>query len=389
MFYLLKTDIKIAFFTGCIILVLSHSMIFAQSRGIYKDNKQDIKKKIAKQTKLLESFFLQESKIIEDLNNIDYTLNQTRLQVAAISKELTTFKNKIEQLIKNKNHLADKINLNQEYAGQRLKALYKMDISGRLKAAGLPDSLFDFFLKQNAMERIIAADFNLLAKQNQDLKKFETFRQQIQEQIHIKTNLETQLNNQIMIHKQQASKKQLMLQGIRKKKKLSFAVVETLNLAAMKLESQITDIGKNNNKAGFNAFSFSNSKGKLQSPVNGKIISKYGPLKKGSDNAFTFQKGIDIKVARGEPVKSIFKGEILFAQWLKGYGNLVIIDHGDSYYTLYAHVEDIFKKKGEKVETGEVIATAGDTGSIKGVCLHFEVRHHGKPVNPIKWLKKG
>ena len=81
--------------------------------------------------------------------------------------------------------------------------------------------------------------------------------------------------------------------------------------------------------------------------------------------------------------------ESAFAEWLKGYGNLMIINHGENYYSLYAHVEEVFKKTGEKVQTGEVIATAGDTGSIKGLCLHFELRHHGKPINPLKWLKKG
>jgi septal ring factor EnvC (AmiA/AmiB activator) len=124
-------------------------------------------------------------------------------------------------------------------------------------------------------------------------------------------------------------------------------------------------------------------------PVKGSVISEYGPSTTGDYKSFTFQKGIDIKVERGEPVKSVFKGEVMFAQWLKGYGNLMIVDHGDNYYTLYAHVEEIFKQKGETVDTGEVIATAGDTGSIKGMCLHFEVRHHGKPVNPMKWLRKG
>ena len=67
----------------------------------------------------------------------------------------------------------------------------------------------------------------------------------------------------------------------------------------------------------------------------------------------------------------------------------MIINHGDNYYTLYAHIEELFKQQGDAVETGEVIATAGDSGSIKGISLHFEVRHHGKPVNPMQWLKKG
>jgi len=68
---------------------------------------------------------------------------------------------------------------------------------------------------------------------------------------------------------------------------------------------------------------------------------------------------------------------------------MIIIDHGRNFHTVYAHVEDIFKAKGDTVETGEVIATVGDTGSISGPQLHFEVRHHGKPLNPLIWLNVG
>jgi len=124
-------------------------------------------------------------------------------------------------------------------------------------------------------------------------------------------------------------------------------------------------------------------------PVKGKIISKFGTARNRDFPSFTFRSGIDIKANRGEPVRSVFKGRIIFAQWLKGYGNIIIIDHGDNYYTLYAHVDEISKKKGSLIDRGDVIATAGDTGSMKGTCLHFEVRFHGKPVNPVKWLKKG
>ena len=68
---------------------------------------------------------------------------------------------------------------------------------------------------------------------------------------------------------------------------------------------------------------------------------------------------------------------------------MIIIDHGDHYYTIYAHAEEVFKNKGEMVEPGEVIATVGDSGSMIGPALHFEVRHHGKPEDPLNWLKKG
>lgn len=68
---------------------------------------------------------------------------------------------------------------------------------------------------------------------------------------------------------------------------------------------------------------------------------------------------------------------------------MIIIDHGNSYYTVYAHADNIYKKEGDRVKTGETIATVGDSGSMNGPGLHFEVRHHGKSLDPVKWLRKG
>ena len=103
----------------------------------------------------------------------------------------------------------------------------------------------------------------------------------------------------------------------------------------------------------------------------------------------TFRTGIDIQADRGEPVRSVYSGRILFSEWYKGYGNLMIIDHGDHYYSVYAHLEERLKSKGEKVETGETIGTAGDTGSVAGTGLYFELRHRGKPMDPLEWIKTG
>ncbi len=96
--------------------------------------------------------------------------------------------------------------------------------------------------------------------------------------------------------------------------------------------------------------------------MKGKIISSFGKKVIGRLNMETFRSGIDIQADRGEPVRSAYSGRILFSDWYKGYGNLMIIDHGDHYYSVYAHLEDRLKSKGDKVETGETIGTAGDYG---------------------------
>jgi septal ring factor EnvC (AmiA/AmiB activator) len=80
---------------------------------------------------------------------------------------------------------------------------------------------------------------------------------------------------------------------------------------------------------------------------------------------------------------------VIFSGWFNGYGNMVIIDHGESYSTVYAHAHELFKKLGDMVDTHEVIATVGETGSMAGSKLYFEMRHRGKPVDPLRWMKQG
>jgi septal ring factor EnvC (AmiA/AmiB activator) len=352
------------------------------------EKKETIRADIKTQEKMVETFSQKEVEIVEGLNEIDYALNRARLKAQTLSGEIREMEEKITRLQKDRERLAQDIARNREYAGERLRALYKMHMLGRLDVAGMPSSVFDFFLRQNSMKSIVKADFNIIDRQNTDLDMFERLEEEMKKEVQAKTLLEAELNDQIRINHSETQKRELILKEIRQKKKLSLAAVESLKLAALQLDSRMETIEPNEVKTA-KGESFFDHQGRLMIPVEGEIISEFGSSAPGNYKVFTFQKGIDIKVERGEPVKTVFKGEVMFAQWLKGYGNVLIINHGDNYYTLYAHVEEMFKKEGEAVETGDVIATAGDTGSIKGMCLHFEVRHHGKPVDPMKWLRKG
>ncbi|MBT6339657.1 MAG: peptidoglycan DD-metalloendopeptidase family protein [Desulfobacula sp.] len=382
MLFILKTNFQIALFTGWFFLLSSIAGIAAQEKS------PDIHARIQAQKKMVETFSQKEIDIMDELNKIDQGLNIARLKVATLSIDVTLLEKKIRQFGQDRDKLEKKILATRKYTGKRMIALYKMNMIGRLDIAGQPLSVFDFFLQQNSMKRIINSDFQILENQNSDLEKLERIELKLRKEVQAKIILEAKLNDQIRYNKKENKKKKNLLKDIHKNKKLSLAMVASLTRAAEKLDKKVNNIQKNSIQP-FDDDSFSNYQGRLIIPTPGKIISKFGLLQTGDYNSFTFRKGIDIKVKKGEPVKSVFKGKIRFAQWLKGYGNLIVIDHGGSYYTLYAHVEDVFKLKGEPVEGGEIIATAGDTGSIKGTYLHFEIRHHGKALNPMKWLKKG
>lgn len=118
-------------------------------------------------------------------------------------------------------------------------------------------------------------------------------------------------------------------------------------------------------------------------PVHGRVIAAFGPAPNGLQND-----GIDVSVPQGTPIKAADDGVVAYAgNELKGYGNLVLIRHGDGYVTAYAHASEILVKRGETVKRGQVIAKAGDTGNVKTPELHFEIRKGATPVDPAQFLK--
>ena len=355
---------------------------------VHKKKKAKIKQKIEKEQEKIASFSEKETKIIQGLNEIDASLNKTRIRVSALSDQIEQIEDRIKEIEKEKEAIEKRLQQNRNYAATRLNAYYRMKMLGRLEITGPPDSFFDFIIKQKNMEKIVESDLEILSRQIRNIEKLENLKAEMDSKRQSKEELEDELTQQIAIKKNQSIKKNAILNEIRRKKSLSKAAVASLEKAAERLEKQMEKL-RSQHLEKESAEKFSRHKGRLSMPVKGEIISKFGTKTSGDYKSFTFQSGIDIKVERGEPVRSVFHGKVMFAEWFRGYGNLMIINHGENYYTLYAHLEEFFKSRGDMVDAGEVVATAGDTGSIKGLCLHFEVRYHGEPVNPLKWLKKG
>jgi murein DD-endopeptidase MepM/ murein hydrolase activator NlpD len=131
---------------------------------------------------------------------------------------------------------------------------------------------------------------------------------------------------------------------------------------------------------------FAALRGKMSLPTTGSIEVGFGKVVNPRFNTVTIQKGIDIRATPGEPVRSVAPGRVVHSGWFKGYGNLVIVDHGDGYYTLVAHLASMSTAMGEEVAAGSLLGTVGDTGSLKGPYLYFEIRENGRPVDPQLWL---
>ena len=130
--------------------------------------------------------------------------------------------------------------------------------------------------------------------------------------------------------------------------------------------------------------SFSALRGKLRLPVRGELTRRFGAPR---GAAGTEAKGVFIRAPEGQPVRAVAGGQVVYADWMRGFGNLVIVDHGESYLTIYANNESVLKELGDAVAPGELIATTGSSGGNEETGLYFEMRHLGRAFDPLSWVK--
>ena len=129
--------------------------------------------------------------------------------------------------------------------------------------------------------------------------------------------------------------------------------------------------------------SFTSLKGKLRLPIKGELVNRFGARRSEGGPQW---KGLFIRSAPGQEVRAIAGGRVVFADWLRGFGNLLILDHGDDYLTIYGGNESMLRAVGDEVRTGDVVATVGATGGRTESGLYFEIRRQGKPFDPLKWV---
>jgi septal ring factor EnvC (AmiA/AmiB activator) len=173
--------------------------------------------------------------------------------------------------------------------------------------------------------------------------------------------------------------KQALLKSIQNQKVVYQKVIGELEARAKELQTLINKLEREKSLLAYGKPKYETLKGKLTPPVQGKVISLF--KERG-------QNGIEIKAPMGAEIRAVLPGKVLYADWLKGFGNVVIIDHGDHTFTIYGYASELLKKEGDIISQGESIALVGSSGSLKGPCLYFEIRHQGKPQDPMHWISK-
>ena len=185
----------------------------------------------------------------------------------------------------------------------------------------------------------------------------------------------------------QEAESRALVQEIRKNREKYVQALEEQKERARQLQTLMDRLASQEIVLPFRFVPLYEKKGKLPWPISGKVITRFGiePYL----NTRTMNNGIEIAPPKDDMiVHSIHPGKVVYADYFQGYGNLLIVDHGMNYYSLYGHCDEFLVKKGDFVREEQPIALAGDLGSLKGVSLYLEIRYKSKPLDPLQWLKR-
>jgi murein hydrolase activator len=318
-----------------------------------------------------------ESSVLGSLSAIETDLEKKGKELREMERQLAQIK---DQRQETKNQIA-MLNLGMEQTRgelfSRLTALYKM---GRISAETLlltSRSYLDLLRMDKFLKVIIASDARILETHRYQVVLKERYqeallRNESQWQRSI-SGVETKKEEV----KQVREEKRTLLKSIQNQKVVYQRVIGELESRAKDLQGFVEKLEKEKTMLAYGKPRGEPIKGKLIPPVQGKVISLF--KEKG-------QNGIEIKVPTGTEIRAVLPGRVLYADWFKGFGNIIIIDHGDHIFTVSGYSSQLLKKEGDTVVQGEPIALVGSAGSLKGPCLYFEIRRNGKPEDPMQWI---
>lgn len=346
---------------------------------------ETLKEKIKKQELAIFRAGKKESTALKNLQKLG---NQLKLKERELSIYKWNFKNNQKKLLSLEPRLKkaeQKIKSHKKFLGLRLRSMYKEGSIFLLKIAFSSDDINDLLQSFKYMRLIAQQDADLL-------REYKVQLEQIKKDKRVLYNVRAKL---VSLEKVARSKKQEIVKTKEEKSDFLKKIKRKKNYN-VKIRKELVAASKNLNKlidkllvkiVSGEGLNISDKKGRLNMPLNGKILNKFGRKRVKEYDSYIVYNGINVKAKKGSRVKAVFDGKVLYTGELEGYGNLVIIGHGKEYHSLYGHLDSIKVSANKVVKTGDVIALSGDSGSLEGEALYFELRKNGKPIKPAPWFR--
>ncbi|KPL10341.1 hypothetical protein AMJ71_03400 [candidate division TA06 bacterium SM1_40] len=290
---------------------------------------------------------------------------------------------------------------------RRLRGIYLHGNSHPLQVLLGAESFTDAFSRLRGLRLVAAQDRDLYLGVRQTRRTLDDRHQALERTVVEVSGIREQAEREEAAIARRQQARQDLLEEVRAEAEAQQRLERELEQAAVELEALVAELERKRQetvarlqaeraaaeaaaRASLPAIgSFGETPGTLPWPVQGEIISSFGMKKHPKYGTSTRNNGVDIRAPLGTPVRCVADGLVAYADRFLGYGKLILVEHGDGVYTLYGHLDQIGVTVGEVLAKGDVVGTVGDTGSLEGPKLHFEVRQEGAPVDPLSWLQGG
>jgi septal ring factor EnvC (AmiA/AmiB activator) len=350
------------------------------------DKLSEIRSKIQSRLQKVKEAKIKENSIQSKIKDLNKDINEKESQLNNYNKRMAQTKPKIRALTTEINRLTSNLDKRQHLLHERIKAIHKRQRGGNALLLTSAADYQDLMVKSKYMsllayyeKRVIKGYSNDLSEINAKKHELENLNQKLNDsRKHILKKKEEMRSERI--------KKGKLLAVVKKKRSAQEKKINELKTASNNLLAMVSKLKKRSIPQSITGKGFRALKGKLPWPADGSVVIPFGNYNDPDLRATVFKNGIEIKLTPGINPKSVAGGRVVYANTFEGYGNLLIIDHGNGYHSLYGNLEEISFKSGELLIGGMDIGKAGRSKSRKYPALYFEIRYKGKPQEPTQWL---
>ncbi len=379
-------------------LFLCASLCFADVSA-EKQRLLKIQRDLQQKKALLQESAKKEKRVINELDKVNQQLNQTQRKVNELGGAIKKTQKDIviKKIVLSETH--DRLCQKQNELTNRLRAIYKYRKNGIIDIICSTQNFSDLS-RQIYFMTMVAQDDNTLIRQIQQQKETLDYQKQILQKKHEQfSDIQNDYKHEFAVQKKQERNYRGLLSRVQEEEQLYRQQIAQLNKSSSELTSLIKRLEAQKKAQQARIVKktpqeiekkYYPEKGTFVWPVTGgRIIKEFGRYKSPKFDTYVENKGVDITAPSGQTVVAVKSGNVVYADWFKGYGMLVMVDHGNGIYSLYAHLANILVRKGQAINGGTPLGTVGETGFATEPCLHFELRVDGQPVNPSGWLRRG
>lgn len=327
--------------------------------------------------------------VLKTIEKLDQKLVRKRNEYKRINRLLKKKDRDLAQLNDKLVQLRSGTKERRESISARLRLLYMEGRDGYLKALLAADTFANFERRLAYLSTITKQEYQLLQQFHSDLKEVERLSEQQAQARAELLNYKRETEKAINEMKGVKNTKRVILTSLSKEKDAYERSLEDLRLSAERVDALVKELDQR--------FKLSQSRsrgrpsrplshGSLLWPAEGKVVTWFGRQKHPTFDTYVNKKGIEIETGGGSPIRTVSDGQVVYADWLKGYGLVMIVDHHNGFFSLYAHASKLLVKEGQQVKIGQKIGETGETGLTENTTLYFELRKGTTPVDPLKWL---